>query len=297
MTLVGGLGTVLGPVVGAFFLTAMQHYLAQLGSWVTVVQGVIFVFCVLVFRRGIVGVIASYAAGRRKPRRHRAGSCGKVGGGPDRRRTGRTLREVAHAERSGLIALGGPSSARPWLGANLQQIDGELVGRRVAPERLGAGAGSQHGDRSSRSTGRRSAIWRLLIARRRARPGCGHSPNESWDLSRITIYDCIQHQSSRKREGKRCLGFNVVICGALSSSLSLSTRRLGRLRPPRSPPWLKKPNSTVANGDAEVALVTLKNAIRKSPAGPCHPHAGCPGVSRSSATSVRPNARRALRAT
>ncbi len=67
MTLVGGLGTILGPVVGAFFVTGMQHYLAQLGSWVTVVQGVIFVFCVLVFRRGIVGVIASYAAGRRKP--------------------------------------------------------------------------------------------------------------------------------------------------------------------------------------------------------------------------------------
>jgi branched-chain amino acid transport system permease protein len=67
MTLVGGLGTVLGPVVGAFFLTAMQHYFAQLGSWVTVVQGVIFVFCVLVFRRGIVGVIASYAAGSRNP--------------------------------------------------------------------------------------------------------------------------------------------------------------------------------------------------------------------------------------
>ena len=66
MTLVGGLGTILGPVVGAFFLTAMQHYLAQLGSWVTVVQGVIFVFCVLVFRRGMVGVIASYAEGRRK---------------------------------------------------------------------------------------------------------------------------------------------------------------------------------------------------------------------------------------
>ena len=65
MTLVGGLGTVLGPVVGAFFLVAMQHYLAQLGSWVTVVQGVIFVFCVLVFRRGIVGVIMSYAASRR----------------------------------------------------------------------------------------------------------------------------------------------------------------------------------------------------------------------------------------
>jgi S1-C subfamily serine protease len=65
MTLVGGLGTVLGPVVGAFLLTGMQHYLAQLGSWVTVVQGVIFVFCVLAFRRGIVGVISSLAAARR----------------------------------------------------------------------------------------------------------------------------------------------------------------------------------------------------------------------------------------
>src|SRR5215468_1456519 len=64
MTLVGGLGTVLGPVVGAFFLVAMQHYLAQLGSWVTVVQGIIFVVCVLVFRRGIVGLIASYATRR-----------------------------------------------------------------------------------------------------------------------------------------------------------------------------------------------------------------------------------------
>jgi hypothetical protein len=47
-------------------LTAMQHYLAQLGSWVTVVQGVIFVFCVLLFRRGIVGVIAGFIADRRK---------------------------------------------------------------------------------------------------------------------------------------------------------------------------------------------------------------------------------------
>jgi branched-chain amino acid transport system permease protein len=68
MTLVGGLGTVLGPVVGAFLLVAMQHYLAQLGSWVTVVQGIIFVFCVLLFRRGIVGLIASYAAPQREAR-------------------------------------------------------------------------------------------------------------------------------------------------------------------------------------------------------------------------------------
>ena len=55
MTLVGGLGTVFGPVVGAFVIVAMQNYLAQLGQWVTVIQGVIFVVCVLLFRRGIVG--------------------------------------------------------------------------------------------------------------------------------------------------------------------------------------------------------------------------------------------------
>jgi branched-chain amino acid transport system permease protein len=66
MTLVGGLGTVTGPVVGAFLLVAMEHYLARFGSWVTVIEGVIFVFCVLVFRRGIVGTIASLRPGRRE---------------------------------------------------------------------------------------------------------------------------------------------------------------------------------------------------------------------------------------
>jgi branched-chain amino acid transport system permease protein len=58
MTLVGGLGTVLGPVVGAVVMTTMEHYLAQFGSWVTIIQGVIFVVCVLTFRRGVVGEIA-----------------------------------------------------------------------------------------------------------------------------------------------------------------------------------------------------------------------------------------------
>jgi branched-chain amino acid transport system permease protein len=55
MTLLGGLGTVYGPVVGAFVVVALQNYLAQLGAWVTVTQGAIFVLCVLTFRRGIVG--------------------------------------------------------------------------------------------------------------------------------------------------------------------------------------------------------------------------------------------------
>jgi branched-chain amino acid transport system permease protein len=55
MTLLGGLGTVFGPVVGAFFLITLEHYLAQLGAWLTIVQGAIFVVCVLTFRRGVVG--------------------------------------------------------------------------------------------------------------------------------------------------------------------------------------------------------------------------------------------------
>ncbi len=59
MTLVGGLGTVFGPVIGAAVIITMANYLAQLGAWVTVVQGVIFVICVLTFRRGIVGEIAN----------------------------------------------------------------------------------------------------------------------------------------------------------------------------------------------------------------------------------------------
>jgi branched-chain amino acid transport system permease protein len=58
MTLLGGLGTVFGPVVGAFIVIALENYLAQLGAWVTVVQGAIFVVCVLTFRRGVVGELA-----------------------------------------------------------------------------------------------------------------------------------------------------------------------------------------------------------------------------------------------
>jgi branched-chain amino acid transport system permease protein len=60
MALVGGLGTVFGPVVGAFIVVAMQQYLSQVGQWVTVIQGVIFVLCVLLFRRGVVGEIAHF---------------------------------------------------------------------------------------------------------------------------------------------------------------------------------------------------------------------------------------------
>ncbi|GGI97887.1 branched-chain amino acid ABC transporter permease [Neoroseomonas lacus] len=59
MTLVGGLGTVFGPVVGAAVIVAMQNYLAEMGAWVTVIQGAIFVTVVLAFRRGLVGEIAN----------------------------------------------------------------------------------------------------------------------------------------------------------------------------------------------------------------------------------------------
>ena len=51
--------TIFGPVVGAAIIITMQNYLAQLGAWVTIVQGVIFVVCVMAFRRGIVGEIAN----------------------------------------------------------------------------------------------------------------------------------------------------------------------------------------------------------------------------------------------
>jgi len=60
MTLVGGLGTVFGPVFGAFVIVAMQQYLSGLGQWVTVIQGAVFVVCVLTFRRGVVGEIAHF---------------------------------------------------------------------------------------------------------------------------------------------------------------------------------------------------------------------------------------------
>jgi branched-chain amino acid transport system permease protein len=61
MTLVGGLGTVFGPVVGATFMVTLENYLTTMGQWVFVVQGVIFVVCVMLFRRGIVGEIARLA--------------------------------------------------------------------------------------------------------------------------------------------------------------------------------------------------------------------------------------------
>jgi branched-chain amino acid transport system permease protein len=61
MTLVGGMGSFYGPVVGALIVVSMQNYLAQYGQWVTVIQGCVFVACVLAFRRGVVGELAHRA--------------------------------------------------------------------------------------------------------------------------------------------------------------------------------------------------------------------------------------------
>jgi branched-chain amino acid transport system permease protein len=62
MTLLGGMGTIFGPVVGALVIIALESYLAGFGEWVTVITGSIFVVCVLAFRRGIVGELAAWWA-------------------------------------------------------------------------------------------------------------------------------------------------------------------------------------------------------------------------------------------
>jgi branched-chain amino acid transport system permease protein len=62
MTLLGGMGTVVGPSVGALLVVSLENYLADAGSWVTVITGGVFVVCVLAFRRGIVGEVRALVA-------------------------------------------------------------------------------------------------------------------------------------------------------------------------------------------------------------------------------------------
>jgi branched-chain amino acid transport system permease protein len=69
MTLLGGMGTIFGPLVGAFVVVTLQNYLAQFGGWVTVITGAIFVACVLLFRRGLVGELARLSRFRGETRR------------------------------------------------------------------------------------------------------------------------------------------------------------------------------------------------------------------------------------
>ena len=66
MTLLGGMGTIFGPVVGAFAIVGLESYLAVFGQWVTVITGAIFVVCVLAFRRGIVGELGAWWSKRRR---------------------------------------------------------------------------------------------------------------------------------------------------------------------------------------------------------------------------------------
>ena len=70
MTLLGGVGTFFGPVLGAGIVIALQNMLAdKVGAWVTVIIGVIFVVCVLAFRKGVVGELLAWRERRRTPRR------------------------------------------------------------------------------------------------------------------------------------------------------------------------------------------------------------------------------------
>jgi branched-chain amino acid transport system permease protein len=59
MTLLGGMGTIFGPVLGALMIGSIENYLAQLGAWFSVTQGVIFVLCIMFFRRGLLGELAA----------------------------------------------------------------------------------------------------------------------------------------------------------------------------------------------------------------------------------------------
>jgi branched-chain amino acid transport system permease protein len=65
MTLLGGAGTLVGPVIGAFFVVSLQHFLSEAGDWVTFIIGGTFVICVLSFRKGVVGELAEYFRLRR----------------------------------------------------------------------------------------------------------------------------------------------------------------------------------------------------------------------------------------
>jgi len=69
MTLLGGMGTIFGPVIGALVIVGLQNYLAPFGQWVTVITGAIFVICVLAFRRGIVGELGAWWASRHRDER------------------------------------------------------------------------------------------------------------------------------------------------------------------------------------------------------------------------------------
>lgn len=64
MTVLGGMNSVFGPAIGAIIISALRHYFDALGAWVTIMVGLVFIFCVLVFRRGVLGELSHYLAVR-----------------------------------------------------------------------------------------------------------------------------------------------------------------------------------------------------------------------------------------
>ncbi|TYR33381.1 branched-chain amino acid ABC transporter permease [Mesorhizobium microcysteis] len=65
MVLIGGIGTIWGPIVGATIFVSAEQYLAHTGSWVLILQGIVFIFCVLAFRKGVVGTYLEWRGNRR----------------------------------------------------------------------------------------------------------------------------------------------------------------------------------------------------------------------------------------
>ena len=55
INLVGGIGTIFGPVVGSFIILSLEHFLSPYGPWVLLIQGIVFTLFVLLFRQGVVG--------------------------------------------------------------------------------------------------------------------------------------------------------------------------------------------------------------------------------------------------
>jgi hypothetical protein len=95
MTMLGGVGTMLGPVVGAALVVGIQNYFAELGAWVTMIQGAIFVVVVMVFRRGIVGELIPLLNARLdKMRRRAAARVALPAAGADPARSRETSRET-----------------------------------------------------------------------------------------------------------------------------------------------------------------------------------------------------------
>ncbi|HSV82352.1 MAG TPA: branched-chain amino acid ABC transporter permease [Ramlibacter sp.] len=76
--IVGGLQTLLGPVVGALVIVSMEHYLASLAEWVLIIQGAVFIVVVMLFRKGIVGTYYDFLARRRAA----AAEAARPGGDP-----------------------------------------------------------------------------------------------------------------------------------------------------------------------------------------------------------------------